>query len=86
MLWHCRKAREGAIIKSGAGVTLGKIKGGEELKIIVANTPANECERTEYFNNHLQQDVGPYHNAMSVAELKEKAGGLFDPIVLEKKI
>lgn len=64
-------------------VKLDGIKGGEELKIIVANTPANECARSDYFERHLLKDVGPYHKRMVVSERDEGKGGLFGPVILE---
>lgn len=64
-------------------VVLNDVKGGEELKIIVANTPANECARSDYFKKHSPRDVGPYHERMVISEREEKAGGLFGPIILE---
>ena len=77
------------LIGAGPGdpdlITLKAVKGGEELKIIVANTPANECARTDYFDRHLAKDVGPYHERMVVSEAKEGAGGLFGPIIIEEK-
>ena len=66
-------------------VVLKDIKGGEELKIVVANTPANECARSDYFSKHLPQDVGPYHKRMVLSEKEEKAGGLFGPVTIEVK-
>ncbi len=66
-------------------VLLNGVKGGKELKIIVANTPANECARSDYFKRHLPKDVGPYHERMVISEREEKAGGLFGPVVLEVK-
>lgn len=65
---------------------LPDIKGGEELKIVVANTPANECARSDYFDKFPLTDVGPYHKNMVIAERKETAGGLLGPIVIEKKV
>ena len=67
-------------------VALDGIKGGEELKIVVANTPANECARSDYFDKHLPKDVGPYHANMVIAEAREGAGGLFGPIMIERNI
>lgn len=64
-------------------VLLNDVKGGEELKIVVANTPANECARSDYFKMHLPKDVGPYHERMVISEREEKVGGLFGPIILE---
>lgn len=66
-------------------VEFAEIKPGDELKIVVANTPANACANTDYFGKHLPQDVGPYHAKMVIAEGKEKAGGLCGPILLERK-
>ena len=66
-------------------VLLKGVKGGEELKIVVANTPANECARSDYFKRHLPKDVGPYHERMVLSEAKEKAGGLFGPVRMEVK-
>ena len=66
-------------------MVLSDITGGEELKIVVANTPANECANSDYFSRHLLKDVGPYHERMVVSEKKEKAGGLFGPVILEEE-
>lgn len=67
-------------------IELGSLGGGEELKIIVANTPANECARSDYFEKNQEKDVGPYHQKMVISERKEGAGGLLQKISLEKKI
>jgi len=66
-------------------VKLPNLIGGEELKIIVANTPANECARSDYFGKHAPKDVGPYNENMVISEAKEGAGGLFGPITIEKR-
>ncbi len=66
-------------------VVLEHIRQGDELKIVVANTPANACVNTDYFEKHLLKDVGRYHATMVITEGKEEAGGLGGPIFLERK-
>ena len=55
-----------------------------ELKITVANTAANECTRTDYFDKMDIRDVGPYHQRMKVLEAKKERGGLFGPIQIKR--
>lgn len=62
---------------------LGYLKGQEMLQLVVANTAANECARTPYFDSHDIRDVGPYHENMQKYESKAPAGGLTGPIILE---
>ena len=50
------------------------------LKIIVANTAANECARTDYFDLKDIRDVGPYHVKMHDHEVAKESGGLFGPV------
>ena len=66
-------------------IDLKNIKGGEKLKIVVANTPANECAISDYFKRHAPRDVGPYHERMVISERQEPSGGLFGPITIEVK-
>jgi len=65
-------------------VDLGKLHGGEELEIVVANTPANECARTDYFDQKPIEDVGSYHQNMVIAEAQAPSGGLLGPVTLHK--
>ena len=65
-------------------ILLGAVKGGEVLKIVVANTAANECARTDYFARHPKEDVGMYHQNMVPEEEKAPAGGLFGPVTLDR--
>lgn len=58
------------------------VKNGDELKILVANTAANVCARTDYFSRQDIADVGPYHAKMVIEEAKAPAGGLLGPIKL----
>lgn len=60
--------------------------GGKELRIVVANTIANACARTDYFTRHPAADVGPYHEKMVLAEAKQPGGGLLGPIRIIKQI
>lgn len=65
-------------------VELPELCGGETLTLTVANTIANECAHTDYFDIHDPADVGPYHSKMKIQEAKEPAGGLFGPVTLQK--
>ena len=53
---------------------------------MVANTAANVCARTDYFNMHDIKDVGPYHAKMVLQEAKQTGGGLLGPLTLYKLI
>ena len=54
-----------------------------ELRVVVANTPANECARTDYFDRMDRRDVGGYHEKMHIKEaLYSRGGGLFGPVKL----
>ena len=57
---------------------------GRALKIIVANTYANECARTDYFDKADIRDVGSYHEKMHLKELAAKSGGLLGPVKISK--
>jgi len=48
---------------------------GDTLTVAVANTIANECARTAYFDAHDPRDVGPYHRRMRPHEDAAPAGG-----------
>lgn len=63
---------------------LPEAKSGDELKIIVANTIANACCATDFFEVQDIKDVGPYHKNMIKQEAKVPAGGLFGPVTLAK--
>lgn len=65
---------------------IGTLKGGEALKIVVANTAANVTRTAEYFDLKPIADVGPYHEKMKLAELLAPAGGILGPITLKKVI
>lgn len=56
----------------------------KELQIVVANTAANACARTDYFEKHDIKDVGPYHAKMVIQEAKQPGGGLLGPVSLKK--
>jgi hypothetical protein len=53
-----------------------------ELVIVVANTPANACAASDYFDAMDPLDVGPYHRNMVIKERKVGGGGLFGPVKL----
>lgn len=57
---------------------------GKRLEISVANTAANACANTEYFEKTDIRDVGPYHAKMVLWEEKEQGGGLFGPVTIER--
>ena len=57
----------------------------KELKIVVANTAANECARTDYFDKKDIKDVGPYHERMKTLEAKKECGGLFGPVKIYRR-
>ena len=62
-----------------------KADGNEKsLRITVANTAANECARTDYFDRTDIRDVGPYHEKMKGLEKKMGCGGLFGPVTLQR--
>jgi hypothetical protein len=64
---------------------LGDVHKGDELKIVVANTIAQACTHTDYFEVQDRRDVGTYHAKMKLMEAKAPAGGLWGPIVICKK-
>ena len=66
-------------------VVLKGAKAGDRLKITVANTIANACCNTAYFDLQDIRDVGPYHSKMIKQEAKAKAGGLLGPIAIYTK-
>lgn len=57
-----------------------------DLSIIVSNTCANECVRTDYFSVSEEADVGPYHENMNIEEKEFLSGGLIGPVVLKKLV
>ena len=67
-------------------IPLGGTMGEKELQIVVANTAANACARTDYFEKHDIKDVGPYHAKMVIPEAKQPGGGLLGPLTLYKLI
>ena len=56
------------------------------LSIVVSNTGANECVRTDYFSVSDEADVGPYHEKMNLEEKAFLSGGLIGPVVLKKLV
>ena len=65
---------------------IGHLKGGEKLKIVVANTVANVTRSAPYFDLTPIANVGPYHTNMKKAEMKAPNGGLLGPVILERVI
>ena len=65
---------------------IGHLKGGESLKIVVANTAANVTRSATYFDITPIANVGPYHANMKKAEAKAQNGGLVGPVILERVI
>jgi len=63
-------------------VELGRIRRGDTLKIVVANTIANAVAGSPYFAAQDIRDVGPYNENMQKHELLAPAGGLPDAPVL----
>ena len=64
---------------------LGDLKSGDEIKIVVANTIAQACTHTDYFEIKDKRDVGSYHDKMKLLEAKAPAGGLWGPICILRK-
>lgn len=64
---------------------LGDVHKGDELKIVVANTIAQACTHTDYFEVQDKRDVGTYHAKMKLLEAKAPRGGLFGPVCICKK-
>ncbi len=67
-------------------VSIENLKNGDELKIVVTNTAANECCSTDYFDHQDAIDVGPYQKKMAIYESQAEAGGFFGPVILERVI
>ena len=65
---------------------IGNLKSGDELKIVVANTPANVTRNAPYFDIQDIAEVGPYHANMKKAEQKAPNGGLLGPVELERVV
>ena len=61
------------------------LDGEKEITVVVANTIANACANTEFFDVSDPADVGPYHKNMILCEREESNGGLFGPVILEVK-
>ena len=59
---------------------LGELRNGDKLKIVVANTIAQACSNTDYFEVQDKRDVGSYHPRMNLREAKAPRGGLFGPL------
>ena len=56
---------------------LGAVGCGDKLKIVLANTIANACNSTDYFDANDIRDVGCYHERMKLAEEKTEQSGIF---------
>ena len=67
-------------------IRLDNFASGKELRLVVANTTANACARTDYFDRHDIKDVGPYHARMVLCEARQPSGGLLGPLTLYKLI
>ena len=67
-------------------IRLDNFASGKELRLVVANTTANACARTDYFDRHDIKDVGPYHARMVLCEAQQPSGGLLGPLTLYKLI
>lgn len=61
-------------------------KSGDELKIVVANTPANVTHNAEFFELQDIRDVGPYHKKMKLKEALAPAGGLMNSVKIYRKM
>ena len=59
---------------------LGAVRHGDQLKIVLANTIANACNSTDYFEAMDVRDVGCYHERMKLAEEKTEQSGIFGPV------
>ncbi|MBE6689540.1 MAG: hypothetical protein E7588_09775 [Ruminococcaceae bacterium] len=57
---------------------------GDELKIVVADTPANATHSAEFFNIQNKLDVGPYHENMKKKEKNALPGGLMNSVKIYK--
>ena len=62
------------------------IKGGDEIKTVVANTPSNATYNAEFFNTQDTRDIGGYHARMILEEEKMPSGGLIGEVKLYRKI
>ena len=65
---------------------LGDLCKGDVVTVAVANTNAQACTHSDYFEVQDRRDVGTYHPKMKVMEAKAPAGGLFGPVSILKKI
>ncbi|MBQ8577963.1 MAG: hypothetical protein IJ449_08415 [Clostridia bacterium] len=63
-------------------VSLPALKAGDVLTVRVANTAANACANTDFFDKNSPAWVGSYHAAMKLKEEKMPGGGLLGPVVL----
>lgn len=63
-------------------VTLPACHKGDILDILVANTAANACANTDFFDQNSKAWVGSYHDAMKVKEAKMPGGGLLGALTL----
>ncbi len=63
-------------------VTLPALRKGDTLEILVANTAANACANTDFFDTNSPAWVGSYHAAMKVKEAKMPGGGLLGDVRL----
>lgn len=79
-------AQQGEAVFTPYRVKLHDASGGDEIKIVVANTIANECAGNEFFEKTEKPDVGPYNEKMQEREKEAPAGGLFGEVKIYKKI
>ncbi len=63
-------------------VTLPALHKQNVLEILIANTAANACAHTDFFDINHPAWVGPYHPAMKLKEEKMPGGGLLGPVML----
>lgn len=61
-------------------------EGSHMLTVAVANTAANACAHTDYFEKTHPWDVGPYHANMVEHEACEPGGGLLGPVSLLRRV
>lgn len=62
------------------------LKSGSKLTVTVANTAANACFASDYFEKTDISWVGPYHENMSKHESKAPCGGFSGIVKLSKRI
>lgn len=79
---YLNDSKAGEVTMPPYRVPLKGAKAGDELKIVIANTIANACSNTAYFDLQDIRDVGPYHSKMILQEAKAPAGGLLGPVAI----